>query len=70
MVLLNITNWICTKSAFGEYIKSPVGDVLIGSTALTDKAMMLSGKDATFLFYNFIKLLCLYAEHNQLTSYL
>ena len=33
MVLLNITNWICTKSAFGEDIKSPVGDVLIGSKA-------------------------------------
>ena len=33
MVLVNITNWASAKSAFGNYTKSPVGDVLIGPKA-------------------------------------
>jgi len=41
---------------------------MIDNSKIPDKAMMLWSKDATFQFYNCLKLCCLYAEHSQLTS--
>ena len=57
MVLWNITNWKSIKSAFGEYMKCPVGDVLIGPKAfnsLMETLEKLSRRQYTTSFLSLI----------------